>query len=96
MDLETQKYGAVGKPERTSGGMDIIKSRKLDTKDTGGVIGQPTIADDGTTLIATKSAPTTNPDTDLNGTYDHANLSAKYKYPRVSEEIPDKGKNQYE
>ncbi len=37
-----------------------------------------------------------NNDTGLNGTASGANLSAKFKYPRVSEDVPNAGKNQYE
>jgi len=32
----------------------------------------------------------------INATYSNENLSAKYKYPRVSEDIPAAGRNQYE
>lgn len=33
--------------------------------------------------------------TDLNGSASGENLSAQYKYPRVSEDVPVEGRNQY-
>ena len=78
---------------------DYAKSTKLDAADTGGVVGMPSIGlgygmpsmnsnvsvtNEGTTLMATVGDSETN-------------LSAKYKYPNVSQDIPSKGqlKTQY-
>jgi len=51
---------------------------------------------DGTEIIGTKSADMNNSETDLNQTASSENLSAKYKYPRVSQEIPAEGQGQYQ
>ena len=73
----------------------MITKPSLDSKPTAGVVGTPTYQD-ATTLISTKSADMTNSDTDLNITASNENLSAKFKYPRVSEDVPAAGRNQYE
>ncbi len=72
----------------------MITQPALDSKDTGGVVGQPSYAG-ATTIIATKSADMTNSTTDLNVSASSENLSAKYKYPRVSQDVPPKAANQY-
>ena len=51
---------------------------------------------DGTEIISTKSADMKNSGTDLNQTASSVNQSAKYKYPRVSQEVPAEGRGQYE
>lgn len=67
----------------------------LDTKTTGGVIGQPHVGGDYVP-VPTKSASVTGPKGEVETTYNHENLSAKYKYPRVSQDVPEKGRNQFE
>ena|ERR1035437_85687 len=83
-------------PEPTIGATnsDFGKSTPLDAGDTCGAVGKPTIGGD---YVATpqKNASVTGPTGVAETTYDHANLSAKYKYPNVSQDIPDKGRNQY-
>ena len=75
----------------------MIEKPKLDTKKpVGNGISVPVYKDGETVIIATKSADTTNAGTDINGTYDHTNLSAKFKNPRVSQDVPAEGKGQYE
>lgn len=71
----------------------MITTPSLDTKDTGGNVGQPVYAS-ATTLISTKSADMTNSDTDLNGSYSSENRSAKFK--NGTQDVPAKGQNQYE
>ncbi len=67
---------------------------KLDTKDTGGVVGQPN--------VGAGFMPSMNSNVDINGpkgevetTYDHADLSKKYKYPQISQDVPEKGRDQF-
>lgn len=45
-------------------------------------------------VAKTYSSPTGN--NGINGTASTENLSAKYKYPMVSEDVPEAGKNQYQ
>lgn len=71
----------------------MIKKPTLRTKDAV-EIPSPTYKD-GTDLIQTKSADMTNSGTDLNQNASGENLSAKFKYPRVSQDIPTEGRNQY-
>jgi len=69
----------------------------LDTKNTGGVVGQPSYSNGyPSNFISGGSADTTNSGTNLNQTSSGENLSAKFKYPRVSDDVPAKGNNQYE
>lgn len=73
----------------------MIEKPNLNSKDTGGAVGQPEYAT-GQDIIATKSADMTNSGTDLNGSASSENRSAQFKNPRVSQDIPEKGRNQYE
>ncbi len=75
--------------------MDYIKKTPLDTKDTGGQVGQPTFQEGVSEIIKTKSADITNASTDLNQTASNENLSAKFKTPNVTQDVPEKGRNQY-
>lgn len=70
----------------------MITQPSLDTKNTGGNVGQPVYAGN-TVIISTKSADMTNSSTDLNGTASSANLSAKWK--NGTQDVPEKGRNQY-
>ncbi len=45
-------------------------------------------------VSATYSGPTGN--NGINGTNSEENLSAKFKYPSVSEDVPEAGRNQYQ
>lgn len=66
--------------------MDYIKKTSLDTKDTGGNVGQPSYKEGETKLIGKEGfdiSGGSNLDTGPQG----PNLSAKYKYPRVSQEV---------
>lgn len=42
-----------------------------------------------------RSADMKNKDTDLNQTASSENLSAKFKHPRVSQDVPPEGQGQY-
>ncbi len=83
-------------PEPTMGATssDFGKSTPLDGKNTAGVIGTPSIGGD---YVPTpmKSASVTGPTGLVETTYNHENLAAKYKYPRVSQDVPEKGRNQF-
>lgn len=46
--------------------------------------------------IAKVMTASTNQGTDINMTYDHTNLSAKFKNPRVKQDVPEVASNQYE
>jgi len=66
------------------------KPTPLDAGDTGGVIGVAKIG-------LGYGMPSMNAEVDINGpkgevetNYDHTNLSAKYKYPNVHQDIPSK------
>jgi len=69
---------------------------KLDTKSPVGGHGiQKPQYGSGPTIATTTSAPTNNPGTNLNGSYNHANLSAKFKNPNVKQSVPEAGQGQY-
>lgn len=77
---------AVGKTQR-------VDHPPLDTKSTGGVMGQPIYAD----FPAGREIPVSlNYDGGINQTASGENLSAKYKNPNVKESVRAKGQNQYE
>jgi hypothetical protein len=68
----------------------------LDCKYSAGKVGKPSYNTGyPSDFIKVKSADTTNSTTNLNQTASGENLSAKFKYPRVSESVPEAGKNQY-
>ena len=73
------------------GKWDTIKPTALDAGDTGGVVGMPTQSDNFGMTNITKTASVTGPTGMVETTYDHANLSAKYKYPNVHQDVPSKG-----
>jgi hypothetical protein len=76
--------------------MDYATKPNLDTKKpVGNGITAPQYKTGVSNIIATKSADMTNASTDLNGTYDQTNLSAKFKNPRVKQDVPSAGQNQY-
>jgi hypothetical protein len=83
-----------------SGPYDFAKPGSLDPKPTGGVVGTPTI-DSGYGMEGSVSpslnpnVDTKNSDTSLNTTYEHVDRSAPYAYPRVTQDAPEKGRDQF-
>lgn len=75
--------------------MEYIQKTDLESKPTAGVAGTPQFQDSDT-FIPSSSADMKNSDSDLNQTASSENLSAKYKYPRVSEDVPPQAQGQYE
>lgn len=71
-----------------------ISKPSLDTKDTGGAVGQPVYAGN-TVIISTKTADMKDSDTDINQTYKNDNYAKKFEYPQVKQTVPEKGNNQY-
>lgn len=69
---------------------DFAKPGSLDAADTGGVVGIARMGGDYVPA-PTKSASVTGPTGEVETTYNHENLSARYKYPRVHQDIPAKG-----
>lgn len=77
--------------------MEYIKKPSLDCKyPVGNGVSKPEYKSGGTDIIATKSADMTNMGTEINITASQENLSAKFKYPRVRQDVPEAGRNQYE
>jgi hypothetical protein len=72
----------------------MIKKPTLKTKDAVEV--QSPEYKDGSTFIPNQSVDMTNSGTDLNQTASGENLSAKFKHPRVSQDIPSAGRGQYQ
>lgn len=73
----------------------MITKPELDTKKpVGNGVNAPSYGG-GATLIPTKSADMKNSDTQINISASGENLSAKYKYPRKTQDIPAAGRNQY-
>lgn len=68
---------------------------KLDTKKpVGNGIQAPVFASGGTTIIPNKSADMSGAH-ENNISYDMTNRSAKFKNPRVKQDVPAAGRNQY-
>lgn len=83
--------------------LEMAKAGPLDTADTGGVVGQPTYDSSGMGQEGYLK-PNQNANVNIKGpngvvetTYSHENLSKKYKYPQIHQDIPPKGnpKTQY-
>lgn len=81
------------------GSYKYAKPTALDTGDTGGVVGQPYLVMEATglegnlTLNTNSNVDTRNSGTSLNPPVgdSEVNLSRKYKYPNVHQDIPPKG-----
>lgn len=68
----------------------------LDAGDTGGVVGMPTVGsgygmDGNMSPSLNSNVSVHNEGTTLNTTASEENLSKKYKYPQVHQDIPEKG-----
>ncbi len=88
----------VGETKRGNdpyGDSDFAKAPVLQTKTTGGVVGQPSVGGDYAFVGIQKTASVDGPHGEVETTYDHANLSKKFKYPQVSQDVPAKGENQF-
>lgn len=73
-----------------------ITQPNLDTKKpVGNGINAPVYKNGVENLIATKSADMTNSSTNINQTASSKNLSAQFKNPRVKQDVPAAGQNQY-
>lgn len=72
----------------------IIKPTLVDN-DTGGVVGKVQYGGGITEHATATSSDMTNSTTNINQTYDHTNLHAKFANPNVKQDIPEKGKDQY-
>lgn len=83
--------GAIGRGNDPYGSSDFIKTTALDAADAGGVVGIPSIGGDYAMGGITKSASVAGPTGEVETTYNHENLSAKYKYPNVNQDIPAHG-----
>lgn len=87
-------------PEPTIGATpsNFAKQTPLDSADTGGVVGRPTFDDSGMSQEGylrphqNANVNVKGPTGEVETTYDHANLSAKYKYPNVKQDIPPLGR----
>jgi hypothetical protein len=79
---------SVGEPTRGNdpyGSSDFIKNTPLGAKPTV-QMGRPSIGTDYAFGGITKTASTTGPTGEVETTYNHANLSKKFKYPQVSQD----------
>ena len=80
----------------------MAKKTELDAKDTAGVVGKPYMDGDNMGMEGNlrpslnSNVDITNSDTTLMTTASTENLSAKYKYPNVSQDVPEKGRRQFE
>lgn len=74
---------------------NYAKSTALNTKTSAGVVGTPTIGGDYVP-VPMKTASVTGPKGEVETTASTENLSAKYKYPNVHQDVPTKGQNQFE
>ncbi len=78
------------------GKWNMAKPTSLDTADTGGVVGMPSMGSNfgmegGMSPSVNANVSVSGPKGEVETTYNHENLSAKYKYPRVHQDIPPKG-----
>lgn len=74
------------------GANNFAKPGMLDVGDTGGIVGKPSVGGDYAFGGITKSASVAGPIGEVETTYNHENLSAKYKYPNVHQDVPTLGK----
>lgn len=75
---------------------DFATQPNLDTKKpVGNGVNAPVYNNSVANIIATKTADMNNTSTNINQTASSENLSAKFKNPRVKQEIPEAGRNQY-
>lgn len=89
----------VGVPTRGNdsyGSSDFAKSPALDTKETGGVVDQPSIGGDYAMSGIDKSADITGAHGRVETTASEENRAAKFKYPSVQQDVPEKGRGQFE
>lgn len=86
----------AGRGDSSYGTNEYAKVPPLDLKDTGGVVGQPSVGGDYSFSGIKKSASTSGPSDRFNYEYNHENLSKKFKYPQVSQDAPAKGRGQFE
>lgn len=88
----TRLPGSLNHEPTMGNSSDYAKNTPLDTTDTAGVIGQPHIGGDYAMGGIMKTASVTGP-TGVVETYaSNENLSAKYKYPHVHQDVPAKGR----
>lgn len=69
---------------------DYAQPGPLDVADTGGVIGVPTVGGDYVP-VPIKTASVTGPTGLVGTTASNENLSKKFKYPQVHQDVPPKG-----
>lgn len=72
-----------------------IYKKSLDVKDTGGAVGKVEYATNIPLIPAGTHQASLDTRTGLNPGYDKTNLSAKFKNPRVKQDLPEKARNQY-
>lgn len=77
--------------------IEPVQKVPLNAKPTGGVVGTPVFNEGGDEFGKVKTADTKNTDAaEINITASTENLSAKYKNPRVKQDVESVGNNQYE
>ncbi len=91
------RLGNSVNPEPTMGAgeYNFAKPTGLDVKGTAGNVGTPSMGEGYGMPAMNSNVDITNSDTTLNITNSEANLSKKYKYPQVSQDVPEKGRNQF-
>lgn len=83
-----------GEIKVSHGGEDgPVRLPPIDAKSTGGVVGKPQYA---TYEKGYEKKVSLNHDGGINPGTSGINLSAKFKNPNVKQDVPEKGKNQYE
>ena len=91
---------SVGEPERGDsayGTNEYAKNTPLDVADTGGVVGMPSIGGDyAFNSLAKGAGDTSGAHGVVETTASQEKLSAKYKYPNVHQDVPEKGRGQFE
>lgn len=91
-DYEKNSFvGNHDKPIDKSTMPDYIEKAPLNTKDTAGMVGQPYHTSG--TLTATGTYKTNEPYLNTTASEEHREIN---KYPSVHQDIPAKGRNQYE
>lgn len=88
---DTRLPGSVQPAPTMSPSSNFAQPGMLDAADTGGVIGLPKVGGDYVPAPY-KTASVTGPTGEVETTYNHENLSAKYKYPNVHQDVPELGK----
>jgi hypothetical protein len=89
--LPSSIQGAPSRGSDPYGSSDFAKAPSLETADTAGIVGQPSVGSGYGMPSMNAGVSVTNEGTSLNTTASTENRSAKFKNPNVKQTFPSKG-----